>query len=86
MGGPDSISEYCRKVSWCGDAIERISVHPVGMSVRRMSNLLYFEKDDLDGAKDALRIHALSPGWKQSFETRLAKAKLSQPVQQNLER
>ena len=67
-----------------GDAIERICAHPVGMSVRRMSNLLYFEKDDLDGARDALRIHALSPGWKQSFETRLAKAKLLQPVQRKL--
>ena len=30
-----------------GDAIERISVHPVGMTVRQMSHLLYFEKDDL---------------------------------------
>ena len=39
-----------------GDAIERISVHPVEMTVRQMSNLLYFEKNDLDGARNALRI------------------------------
>ena len=67
-----------------GDAIERISVHPVGMTVRQMSNLLYFEKDDLDGARRALRIQALSPGWRQSFETRWAKAKLSRPAQETL--
>ena len=47
------------------------------MTVRQMSNLLYFEKDDLDGARRALKIEAISPGWRQSFETRLAKAKLA---------
>ncbi len=57
-----------------GDTIHRLSEHPVGMTVRQMSNLLYFEKDDLDGARHALRIDAMSPGWRQSFETRLVKA------------
>ncbi|MEE8252166.1 MAG: 2Fe-2S iron-sulfur cluster-binding protein, partial [Gemmatimonadales bacterium] len=33
--------------------------------------------DDLDSARAALRIKALSPGWKQSFEDRLAKAQLA---------
>ena len=60
-----------------GDVIHRLSAHPVGMTVRQMSNLLYFEKDDLDGARRALRIEAMSPGWRRSFETRLAKAKLA---------
>ena len=58
-----------------GDAVHRLSAHPVSMTVRQMSNLLYFEKDDLDGARRALRIDAMSPGWRQSFETRLVKAK-----------
>ena len=31
---------------------------------------------DLDGARNALRIKALSPGWVRSFETRLAKAEV----------
>ncbi len=57
-----------------GDAVHRLSAHPVGMTVRQMSNLLYFEKDDLDGARHALRIDAMSPGWRQSFEMRLVKA------------
>ena len=39
-----------------GDVVERISVHPIAMSVRQMSNLLYFEKDNLDGARNALQI------------------------------
>ena len=59
-----------------GDLIHRLHAHPVGMTVRQMSNLLYFEKDDLDGARRALRIEAMSPGWRQSFETRLTKAQL----------
>ena len=57
-----------------GDAIERVRLDPVGLTVRQVSNLLYFDKDDLEGARTALRIEALSPGWRQSFEKRLAKA------------
>ena len=57
-----------------GDTIHRLCEHPVGMTVRQMSNMLYFEKGDIDGARRALRIDAMSPGWRQSFETRLAKA------------
>ena len=60
-----------------GDIIHRLSTHPVGMTVRQISNLLYFEKNDLDGARRALRIESMSPGWRQSFETRLAKATLA---------
>jgi MOSC domain-containing protein YiiM len=58
-----------------GDTILRLTKHPVGLTVRQMSNLLYFEKDDMDGARRALQINALSPGWRQSFETRFVKAK-----------
>ena len=57
-----------------GDAIERVRLDPVELTVRRVSNLLYFDKDDLEGARTALRIEALSPGWRQSFEKRLANA------------
>ena len=57
-----------------GDAIERVRLDPVGLTVRQVSHLLYFDKDDLEGARTALRIEALSPGWRQSFEKRLAKA------------
>ena len=59
-----------------GDEIRLVDSDPVGMTAREVSNLLYFEKDDLDGARNALRIKALSPGWVRSFETRLAKAEV----------
>ena len=67
-----------------GDTIHRMSAHPVAISVRQMSNLLYFEKDDLDGARRALQIEALSPGWRQSFENRLTKAKLAATAREPL--
>ena len=67
-----------------GDAIHRLSAHPVAITVQQMSNLLYFEKDDLDGARRALRIDALSPGWRQSFETRLAKDKIAATAREPL--
>jgi ferredoxin-NADP reductase/MOSC domain-containing protein YiiM len=57
-----------------GDVIERVRVDPERMTVREVNNLLYFDTDDLDGARRALRVSALSPGWKESFEKRLAKA------------
>jgi ferredoxin-NADP reductase/MOSC domain-containing protein YiiM len=59
-----------------GDEIRLVDSDPVGMTAREVSNLLYFEKDDLDGARNVLRIKALSPGWVRSFETRLAKAEV----------
>lgn len=57
-----------------GDAIEAAGEGKVRMSVRDMTHLLYFEPDNVDGAKKALEIEALSPGWRGSFEERVAKA------------
>ena len=57
-----------------GDAIRLVARDPRRMSVREVSNLLFFDKDDLAAARKALSIPALSPGWKGSFEERLAQA------------
>ena len=57
-----------------GDAFERIEECPERVSVQEMSRLLFFEPENLEGAKRALRVRALSPGWRNSFENRLAKA------------
>ncbi|MBT5050019.1 MAG: MOSC domain-containing protein [Rhodospirillaceae bacterium] len=57
-----------------GDAIEPAGEGKVRMSVRHMMHLLYFEPDNVAGAKNALEIEALSPGWRGSFEERVAKA------------
>jgi hypothetical protein len=37
-----------------------------------MMHLLYFEPDNVDGARRALEIEAMSPGWRSSFEERVA--------------
>lgn len=54
-----------------GDALERVSTGPEKMTVREISDLMYFDKTDLAGAERALRIPALSPGWRDSFAGRL---------------
>lgn len=57
-----------------GDVFERVESDPERMTVREMSRLLFFEPKNLEGAKRALRVRALSPGWRDSFEERLVKA------------
>ncbi len=57
-----------------GDPIERVETHPQRMTVRQISDLLYFQPDNVEDAERALAIDALSPGWKESFDERLAKA------------
>ncbi len=57
-----------------GDAIELVGRDPRAMTVRQVSNLLYFDKNDLEGTRKALSVPALSHGWKGSFEDRLDKA------------
>jgi MOSC domain-containing protein YiiM len=56
-----------------GDTFDRVRTDPVRMTVREICCLLYFDPKNLEGARRALRISALSPGWRQSFEERLAK-------------
>ena len=51
-----------------GDVLERVKVGPEQMTVREMFHLLYFDPDNLEGARKALRIPAMSPGWRGSFE------------------
>lgn len=56
-----------------GDVIERVKVDAERMTVREINHLLYFDQKNLEGAQKALRIRALSPGWRGSFKERLAK-------------
>ena len=57
-----------------GDVLYRVRTNPERITVREMCRLLYFDPENLEGARKALRIRALSPGWRQSFEERLARA------------
>ena len=57
-----------------GAAIERVKTDPAGMSIRDISYLMHFDKDNLNGAKKALGLEALPPGWCRAFERRLSNA------------
>ena len=57
-----------------GDVIERVKVDPERMTVREINHLLYFDQGNLEGATKALRIPALSPGWRGAFEEILTKS------------
>ena len=59
-----------------GDEIERVHMDPVRVNVSAINDLLYFDKENEEGMRRALRIEALSPGWRDTFEDRLAKASL----------
>ena len=54
-----------------GDDIVRVGTGPEQMSIRSLLNLVYFEHDNVEGAAQALRIPALSPGWRETIEARL---------------
>jgi MOSC domain-containing protein YiiM len=56
-----------------GDGLHRVRTDPERMTVREICHLLYFDPENLEGARKALRIRALSSGWRRSFEERLAK-------------
>ncbi|MDE2856029.1 MAG: MOSC domain-containing protein [Chloroflexota bacterium] len=55
-----------------GAPIELVSNGPIGMTVAEVNAALYLDKSAA-AAERALRIDALSPGWKRSFEKLLAK-------------
>jgi ferredoxin-NADP reductase/MOSC domain-containing protein YiiM len=55
-----------------GDAIVKVADGPEGLSVRRVSALLYGADHDADTLRRALAIPALSDGWRDSFDKLLA--------------
>ncbi len=60
-----------------GDLIELVETDPQRMTVEEINRLLYFDSQNMEDAKKALHIDALSPGWRGSFEERLEKAGVS---------
>ena len=57
-----------------GDSFERFKKDPEGMTVRQICHLYYFDPKNLEDCQRAIRIPALSPGWREGFEDRLQKA------------
>lgn len=58
------------------DSIERISLGPQQMTVKEILHLLYFDNKNIGQAQRALRIPALAPGWRDSFEEIVAQAEI----------
>jgi MOSC domain-containing protein YiiM len=54
-----------------GDPIQAVRTDPARLSVREVSRLMYLDKSDLEGAKQAAAVEALTPSWRQSFEERV---------------
>ena len=54
-----------------GDSVEKVASDPEQMSVQAVFRLAYFNRDDVESLRKAVRISCLSPGWKSMFEERL---------------
>ena len=65
------------------DSIELVKKDPEAMSVRKVCHLYYFDPDNVEDCKKAVRIKSLSPGWREGFEDRLEKAGV--PVERTVE-
>jgi ferredoxin-NADP reductase/MOSC domain-containing protein YiiM/ferredoxin len=63
---------YCRVIEegevGAGDAIAKVSDGPERMTIAEINALLYSPEHPRDRLERALRIEALSPGWRWSFE------------------
>ena len=62
-----------------GDEIVRVAQGPERMTVTAINALLYLPRPAKEDIKRALRIQALSPGWKGSFEALLGQTEQSGP-------
>ena len=67
-----------------GDVFELLREDPERMTVRELNNLGYFETDNLAEVRRALRIQALSVGWRTWLEKRLKSPQRPAPVKPRL--
>ncbi len=57
-----------------GDTIEYVRKDPEEMTVHEICHLYYYDPNNLKACERAVRIAALSPGWREGFMDRLEKA------------
>jgi MOSC domain-containing protein YiiM len=55
-----------------GDIVERIGRDAEPVSVREVSHVMYFDQKNLSAIERVLKVQALSPSWRVSFEERRA--------------
>ncbi len=67
-----------------GDTFELLRAGPEQMTVRELNNVGYFETDNLEEVRRALRIQALSIGWRDWLEKRLKTPKSRPATEQRL--
>jgi len=60
-----------------GDKIQPVKLDPNGITIFEINQLMYFDKENYDCFREALKIEALSPGWRTTFEDRLSKEKIT---------
>jgi len=60
-----------------GDEIQAVKIDQKGMTIDEINQLMYFDKENFQGFRDALKVKALSPGWSSTFEDRLSKEKIT---------
>jgi MOSC domain-containing protein YiiM len=63
-----------------GDEIALTARGPHALSVAEVDALLYLPGHDVDKLKAALEIPALSPGWRDSFQSMLTKDRVARPA------
>lgn len=56
-----------------GDVIHRVRIGEGRLTVWEVSHLRFFDPGNLEGAKEAVRVPALAPGWRAVFEKRVGK-------------
>ena len=66
-----------------GIEIRRIGTGSPSMSIQEIHRAMHFDKDNLDSAKTALAIDALSPAWRRRFEKRLSAAGIPYEVRRH---
>lgn len=54
-----------------GDSIRRVEMEPERLSVHEVHHLMYFDEENIEGARKALRVPALASGWRESFVERV---------------
>jgi len=57
-----------------GDEFALVTSDPIQMSVHQVCHLYYFDRTNMEDRLQAIRIEALSPGWREGLEDQLSAA------------
>lgn len=69
-----------------GDEVVLVNRERYALDIKQINSLMYFDKNNFDGFRSALKVGALSPGWKSTFEDRLAKESVAKKEEENYQK